>query len=241
MWQRLTPRNQQSNAVVVPSVLIAAWIREYRNSATLVKLHDIVTPVIRRTRSVPQGDLCAADLFGAALDTPAAMFCEMCQHKKWRLLVGNGYLGLLLFADNCWIIAMSTGELQTMARAWNELLKSSGLQIDWGEALWCSTAQDSLTASINVSETVITRRIREEGFKALGVWITFDGHFTEELAEREVSAWRRYCALRQLLCDGNVALKYWIRLPCHPCTGVQEVRSSHAHNVHISAQYRTAC
>ena len=37
-------------------VLIAAWIGEYRNSETLVKLDDIVTPGIRRTRSVPQGD-----------------------------------------------------------------------------------------------------------------------------------------------------------------------------------------
>ena len=103
-------------AMGVPPVLIAAWIREYRNSETLVKLDDIVTPGIRRTRSVPQGDPCAADLFGAALDTPAARFCDMCQHKKWGLLVGNGYLGLLLVADSCWIIAMSSGELQTVAR-----------------------------------------------------------------------------------------------------------------------------
>ena len=33
------------------------------------------------------------------------------------------------------------------------------------------------------------------------------------MAEREVSAWRRFYALRQLLCDNNVALKYWPRLP----------------------------
>ena len=72
-----------------------------------------------------------------------------------------------------------------MARAWNELLESSGLQIDWGEAVWCSAAQDSLAASITVSETVTTRRTREEGFEALGVWITFGGQFTKELAERE--------------------------------------------------------
>ena len=79
----------------------------------------------------------------------------MCQHKEWGLPVG-------------WIIAMSPGELQTMARAWNELLKSFGLQIDLGEAVWCSTAQDSLTANISVSETVITRRTRDEGIKACG-------------------------------------------------------------------------
>ena len=40
------------------------------------------------------------------------------------------------------------------------------------------------------------------------MWISFDCHFTKELAEREVSAWRRFYALRQLLCDNNVALKY---------------------------------
>ena len=78
--------------------------------------------------------------------------------------------------------------------------------------MWCSTAQDSLAASITVSDTVITRRTQEEGFKALGVWITFDGHFIQELAEREVSAWRCFCALRRLLCDNNVALKYMLRL-----------------------------
>ena len=99
-----------------------------------------------------------------------------------------------------------------MARAWNELLEPSGLQIHWGEAVWCSTAQDSLTANITVSETAITRRAREEGFKALGVWITFDGHFTKEVAEREVSAWRRFYAHHHLLCDNNVALKYRLRL-----------------------------
>ena len=30
-------------AMVVPPVLIAAWIKEYRNSETLVKLEDVVT------------------------------------------------------------------------------------------------------------------------------------------------------------------------------------------------------
>ena len=46
----------------VPPVLVAAWIREHRVPETFVKLDDITTPRIRRTRSVPQGDPCAADL-----------------------------------------------------------------------------------------------------------------------------------------------------------------------------------
>ena len=128
----------------VPPVLIAAWIREYRNSETVVKLDDILTPGIRRTRSVRQGDPCEADLFGAALDRPAGKFVEMCRQKKWGLPVGGGHMGLFLFADNCWTIGMSTAELLTMASAWNELLRRVGLHIDWGDAVWCTTAQDCI-------------------------------------------------------------------------------------------------
>ena len=56
-----------------------------------------MTPGIRRIRSVPQGDPCAADLFGAALDIPATAFCERCQTEKWELPMGEGYMGLLFF------------------------------------------------------------------------------------------------------------------------------------------------
>ena len=93
---RLTPRNHQSN--VSHGCPAGADCRlgseKYRNSETLVKLDDIVTPGIRRARSVPRGDPCAADWFGAALDTPAVKFCDMCQLKNGTACVGNGYLGL---------------------------------------------------------------------------------------------------------------------------------------------------
>ena len=92
------------DALKVPPVFVAAWIREYRGSETFVKLDDITTSGIRRTRSVPQRDPCAADLFGAALDIPATAFCETCQTEKWELPLGEGYMVLLLFADNCRII-----------------------------------------------------------------------------------------------------------------------------------------
>ena len=63
-------------------------------------------------------------------------------------------------------------------------------------------------ATITVSDTVITPRSREQGFRALGAWITFDGGFMKEIAEREVIAWRSLCAIRHLLCDNKVALKH---------------------------------
>ena len=47
----------------VPLMLIATWIREYSNSERRLRLDDIATPGIRRTRSVSQDDPCATDLF----------------------------------------------------------------------------------------------------------------------------------------------------------------------------------
>ena len=83
-----------------------------------------------------------------------------------------------------------------MARAWNELQEKAGLRIAREESVWCSSAPDSLEATTTVSDTVITRRSREQGFKALCEWITFDGHFVKEIAEREVIAWRSFHAIR---------------------------------------------
>ena len=67
-----------------------------------------------------------------------------------------------------------------MGSMWNKLLREAGLHIDCSEAVWCTTAQDGLSGSIKVSDDTITRR--------KGVWITFDGHLTKEIAEREVTA-----------------------------------------------------
>ena len=99
-----------------------------------------------------------------------------------------------------------------MARAWNEQLVCTGLRIELKDAVWCTSASDSLAANIEVEGTVITRTPREQGFKAKGVWITFDDHFVKELAEREVIAWRSFYAVRKLLCDNKVALRHRLRL-----------------------------
>ena len=87
-------------ALSVPPVLVAASIRENRRlkNAHQARQHFDAREK-RRTRSVPQGGPCAANLFGAALDVPATAFCKKGQTEKWRLPVDRKYMGLLLFAD----------------------------------------------------------------------------------------------------------------------------------------------
>ena len=59
-------------AMGVPPVLIATWIREYRNSETTVKLDDIVTPGIFARRNL--GQLWTQQLRG---------FVTCANTKKW--------------------------------------------------------------------------------------------------------------------------------------------------------------
>ena len=65
-------------AMKVPPVLIAAWIKKYRGSETLVTLDDILTK--------DSGDLFAADLFGAVLDVPATASVRCTNQKNGSYL-----------------------------------------------------------------------------------------------------------------------------------------------------------
>ena len=134
----------------VPPVLIAAWIREHRNSETVVKLDDIVTPSIRRTRSGPQGDPCAGDLFGAALDRPAGKFVEMCQKRN------GDFLWVVLTWASSSLLIIAGSSRWTMSSACDSLLRQACLYNDWSGAVWCTTAHDSLPGSIKVSDKTIT-------------------------------------------------------------------------------------
>ena len=122
-------------------------------------------------------------------------FVERCQAEKWELPVGGkcmGYCSLQTTAGsqqchqrnlNAWLVHGTN--------YWKEL----DCELRGKQAVWCTSAPDSLEAKNVVDDTVITSRTREQGFKALGAWIIFDGHFVKELAEREVDC------MEVLLCD----------------------------------------
>ena len=128
-------------------------------------------------------------------DTPlqsAACFCEMCQHKKWRLPLRDVYLGLLLFADNCWDHrdvawrAPINGKSveRTVETVWitNRLGRS-------GVVLNCTRQSDRKHHRVGNSDHSTSTG---GGFQGTGSADHFDGHFTNELADRGVSVWRRF-------------------------------------------------
>ena len=80
----------------------------------------------------------------------------------------------------------------------------------WHRGLWLGRAQqtnehnirtelfsDTLDACVSVADVMITGGARKHGTKALGVWITFDGHFTKRVGR--VSAWSFFHSLQQLV------------------------------------------
>ena len=82
-------------ALQVPPVFVAAWIREYRRSETFVKLDDIMTPgfvAYDRCHKVTR-----APCLGAALDILKTASCARCQTEKWELPPERGIHGARTF------------------------------------------------------------------------------------------------------------------------------------------------
>ncbi len=98
-----------------PKPVVAAWIRELRGTKVKLKLADLETRAIHRTRSLLQGDPAAPTLFNYTLDEPLTNFQNLCQRNKWGIRLQDDlqdpfYLGIICFADNYWILAMSPTE-----------------------------------------------------------------------------------------------------------------------------------
>ena len=100
----------------VRKIVVAAIIREIRRSKVSVIVDQVTkTDPISRTRSVPQGDPGMPTYFNATLDKPAAVFLEICQDREWGFRLADGtFLGILLFADNYWLIARGNVVLTEM-------------------------------------------------------------------------------------------------------------------------------
>ena len=91
----------------VPKMVVAGMVREIRKSKTVVKIKNLATAPIPRERSLIQGDPEAPNQFNLALDVLAEQLCETCQTEKLgiQLVSGGPFYPIILFADNCWLLA----------------------------------------------------------------------------------------------------------------------------------------
>ena len=71
------------------------------------------TDVIRRRRSLVQGDPSASSLFNLILDGPAYEFEQECRNRGWGFQLDGFVLPILFFADH-WFLAKGADELTKM-------------------------------------------------------------------------------------------------------------------------------
>ena len=185
-----------------PSILTAAWLREFRRCASIFVLdQEVQSRKVLRTRSLPQGDPAAPELFNVTLDVPAAKFCELSIRQGWGFKLDCGTrVALVLFADNFWIFAESPCQLSAMTAAWLDLLEGDGWSVPLEETTWCTTGSDDIHHAVNVRNVELPRASRSVGFKVLGAVVTFDNVFEVELQHRISRAWRAFYSFVDVLC-----------------------------------------
>ena len=133
--------------------------------------------------------------------------------QDWGHDVNGSRLGLLVFADNPWILARSSGMLKAMTQTWLDMLNEAGWQAEKTEMTWCSTLEDALPGAVRLrNDTLIRWAGRREGLKALGALLTFDGDIGAELWRRISSAWAAFGKHRHFLCCRAASLRERLRL-----------------------------
>ena len=189
----------------VRKIVVAAIIREIRRSKVSVIVDQVTkTDPISRTRSVPQGDPGMPTYFNATLDKPAAVFLKICQDREWGFRLADGtFLGILLFADNYWLIARSNVVLTEMLAKWLELLRLWGWNTPHEELSYGTTLADSVDDPVFSDGIQIRRVKRNLGFPALGCQITFDGRNGAELKARIAKCWKAFGKFSPILCNSS--------------------------------------
>ena len=98
---------------------------------------------VERTRSLPQGDPAAPNLFYNTLDILAVKLIILCRRRTWgKKLIDGAWVDIILFADNYWLVATSHKMLENMTQAWLYLLSEVGWETPTEELTWCTTRSD---------------------------------------------------------------------------------------------------
>ena len=132
-----------------PKFFTAAILRETRRQKITIRMGDILSDPVGRTKSLSQGSSDAPKIFNHVLDEDIMDFANLCRKLKWGFPISqdaSGYfdefLPILVFADNFWIIAKSPEELQIMSSTWFSRCASSGWSIPHHECTWSTTLSD---------------------------------------------------------------------------------------------------
>jgi hypothetical protein len=236
-----TQHDKVCNALLskgMEKILVAAIMREILNKTCKLRLGKLESKQsIPRTRAIWQGDPFAPHIFNMTLDQIATRFTAIAKEKKWgwpyKVGANTELIALLLFADNCWIIATSPSELQQANGCWQSLLQEYGWHTETEDLTYGTTSEDGehLQPILHNGKTV-KRCLRDKGFKVLGTMLTFNNKNDLELERRIRAAWNAFYKNRLALCSKESPLtkrlEYFTR-SVHPaffwCAGSWNLRT----------------
>jgi hypothetical protein len=138
----------------------------------------------------------APSLFNLILDAPAFEFEQECRRKGWGFNMDGFAVPIILFADNCWLLARDPKELENMTESWIKCLTQHGFHIPVDEISVCTTAPDDSPCRVHVGGSRLIRKPRAVGYKVLGTILSFDGRNSAEIKDRMNKAERAFWANR---------------------------------------------
>ena len=196
----------------IPKIGVASFVREVRRGQAKMKIPGCPeTRPVRRWRSLVQGDPEAPAHFNIYIDECITKFDEECSKAGWGYPLdstGNPKrMGILVFADNFWILAQSPKMLQQMTERWLQILERDGLGVCLEECTWATTAEDQGDWKIRLKDTLINRASRDIGFKVLGTWLTLNNNASVEVDFRIAKAWKAFHKHRKVLCCRRANIK----------------------------------
>ena len=147
-------------------------------------------------RSLVQGDPSAPSLFNLILDGPVFEFEQECRRRGWGFDLDGFAVPIILFADNCWLLAKNPKELQEMTAVWIKFLTEHNFHIPIDEISVCTTAPDYSPCQVTVGGVLRARKPRAVGYKVMGTTLSFDGRNTAELKDRLGKTERAFWANR---------------------------------------------
>ena len=183
-----------ADRVHLPRILTAAWLRELSGmSSVFILSSSSQSEVVRRMRSLVQGDpIRPPSLFNLILDGPAFEFEQECRKRGLGVDMDGVAVPIILFADNCWLLARNPKELQNMTELWIKFLTQHGFHIPINEISVCTTAPDDSPCAVQLEGSVLIRKPRAVGYRVLGTIVSFDGRNTAELKDRMGKAERAF-------------------------------------------------
>ena len=203
-------------------------------------------------RGVRQGDPLSPILFIAVLSYTFDSLNKMWSKENKGLHVGaanaKSLFTHLLFADDITMLARSRKGLSKQLEQLVEGLQIIGLKLNASKCVIQTNSYRQGCKPLCVKNMEIPVVAPCDGFKVLGVQWCLIGGTSLEFQRRIASAWRRFFALRQLLCNRNGDLHKRMRMLTTSCGSValwgnkswtltlaekKKLRSTHRHMLRL--------